>query len=184
VTRRRWTSLLLVLATEGYLYFRYAQFGAQFHFWLHGLFGAALGLAALTLVRVLRTRHHCDPARGAVAPWEAGWVGHIYSAVPDVLLLGFGVLHVLWMDVFAFHITLHFIPIPLVTMLVLFLLALAAYGLAASRHPWYAVALLISGTGVLLVALALAGPSLTSSAREVLHPRGVLPRWGAEGAQI
>jgi hypothetical protein len=133
VSRRRWISAALVLLTEGYLYFRYARLGAEFHFWLHGLFGAALGLAALAIVRIARARHHRDPARGAVAPWEGSWVGHVYSALPDVLFLGFGVLHVLWMDVFAFHITLHFIPAPLITML-------------------------IAGTGVLLAALALAAP--------------------------
>jgi hypothetical protein len=158
VSLRQWVSAALVLVSEGYLYFRYARLGAEFHFWLHGLFGAALGLAALTIVRILRTRQQGDPARGVVAPWEAGWLGHIYSALPDVLFLGFGVLHVLWMDVFAFHITLHFVPVPLITMLVLFLLALAAYGLAASRRPRYAVTLLIAGTGVLLAALALADP--------------------------
>jgi hypothetical protein len=158
VSRRRWISAALVLLTEGYLYFRYARLGAEFHFWLHGLFGAALGLAALAIVRIARARHHRDPARGAVAPWEGSWVGHVYSALPDVLFLGFGVLHVLWMDVFAFHITLHFIPAPLITMLGLFLLALAAYGLAASRHPWYATTTLIAGTGLLLAALAMAAP--------------------------
>jgi hypothetical protein len=65
----------------------------------------------LRLVAVRRRDR--DPASGAVTPWEAGWLGHVYSAVPDVLCLGFGVLHVLWMDVFAFHITVHFIPAPL-----------------------------------------------------------------------
>jgi len=149
----------VVALTEGYLYYRYAQFGAQFHFWLHGLFGAALGLAALTGLRMLRAwRRGGEPATGAVAPWEAGWVGHLYSAVPDFLFLGFGVLHVLWMDVFAFHITLHFIPAPLIIMLVLFLLTLAAYGLATSRRPWVATGMLAVATGVLVGAVAAAAP--------------------------
>lgn len=171
MSRRQWISAAFVLLTEGYLYYRYAQLGAEFHFWLHGLFGAALGLAALTIVRIGRTRDHGDPARGAIAPWEAGWVGHIYSALPDVLFLGFGVLHVLWMDVFAFHITLHFIPAPLITMLVLFLLALASYGLAASCRPWSAAGMLAVATGILLVALALAEP-LPDSLADLHTDRG------------
>ena len=88
--------------------------------------------------------------------WESGFLGHLYSALPDVLFLGFGVLHVLWMDVFAFHITLHFIPVPLITMLVMFLLALAAYGLAATHRPAHASAALVVATGVVAAVLALA----------------------------
>ena len=170
MTRRRWGSLLLVLLTEGYLYYRYAQFGAEFHFWLHGLFGAALGVAALTAGRLVSSRRwRRDPGTGAVAPWEAGWVGHVYSAIPDVLFLGFGVLHVLWMDVFAFHITLHFVPVPLITMLVLFVLALLAYGLAASGKALAAVGVLVGAAGALVAALALAAPLPDSLADLHIH---------------
>jgi hypothetical protein len=169
---RRWISLALVVLTEGYLHYRYAQFGAEFHFWLHGLFGAALGLAALTGLRMLAAyRWRRDPGSGAVAAWEAGWAGHLYSAVPDVLFLGFGVLHVLWMDVFAFHITLHFIPAPLLTMLGLFLLTLAAYGLATTHRPRLALGALGLATGLLITALALAEP-LPTSLTELTTDRG------------
>lgn len=110
-TLRQTVTLALIVLVEVNLSFRYAELGAQFHFWLHGLFGAALGLAGLTVLRLVTAwRRNRDPASGAVAPWEAGWLGHLYSAPPDVLFLIFGVLHVLWMDVFAFHITRHFIP--------------------------------------------------------------------------
>jgi hypothetical protein len=34
----------------------------------------------------------------------------VYSALPDVLFLGVGLLHALWMDVFALHISVHFTP--------------------------------------------------------------------------
>lgn len=172
MSSRWWVSVAIVALTEGYLYSRYAQFGAQFHFWLHVLFGAALGVAALTIVRMVRNRRrHGDPASATVAPWEAGWLGHLYSVVPDVLFLGFGVLHVRWMDVFAFHITLHFIPAPLVTMLVVFVLTLAAYGLAASRRPGPSTAVLVVATGVLVAALALAEP-IPGSLAELHIDRG------------
>jgi hypothetical protein len=140
---------------------------------LHGLFGAALGLAALTALRALTAwRRDRDPASGAIAPWEAGWLGHFYSALPDVLFLGFGVLHALWMDVFAFHITLHFIPAPLLTMLALFLLALLGYGLTASRHPRAAAGTLGAGIVILNVALALAEP-LPHSIQDLRADRGI-----------
>lgn len=106
-----------------------------------------------------------------MTPWESGIAGHLYSAVPDVLFLGFGVLHVLWMDVFAFHITLHFVPVPLLTMLALFLLTLAGYGLAASRHGWYAGTTLVTALGVLLLALSLAAP-IPGSIHDVQVDRG------------
>ncbi len=80
-------------------------------------------------------------------------------------------LHVLWMDVFAFHITLHFIPAPLLTMLALFLLALLAYGLTASRHPLTGAALGI-GAAVLTVALATAEP-LPDSIHDLRAGRGI-----------
>lgn len=162
MTPRRWVSLGLVVVVEVYLYVRYAELGAQFHFWLHGLFGAALGLAALTLLRLLRRR-----TRGSVPPWEAGWLGHMYSAVPDVLFLGFGVLHMLWMDVFAVHITLHFVRWPLATMWVLFALTLLAYGLAMAARRGAALGVLAVSGGLTLVALAGAGdvPSTVDQVR-------------------
>ncbi len=75
-----------------------------------------------------------------------------------MLFLGFGVLHMLWMDVFAFHITIHFIPAPLLTMLALFPLTLVAYGLAMSRRRLPAAGTLTAAAAVLAAALALAAP--------------------------
>ncbi|MBC9725015.1 hypothetical protein [Streptomyces sp. TRM68367] len=153
MSRRAWISATLVLTIEVVLYVVYTSYGAQFHFWLHGLFGGALGLAALTVVRML-PRH----GPGRASPWESGFLGHLYSALPDLLFLGFGVLHVLWMDVFSFHITLHFIPAPLYTMLAVFVLTLAAYGLVMGRRRWSAVAVLAVAAAVVVIALAFAAP--------------------------
>jgi len=73
---RRILSAVLVLLVEGYLYVRYAQFDAEFHFWLHGLLGGALGMAAVIAVRLLTSRRR-PHGRPAVAPWEAGGAGHL-----------------------------------------------------------------------------------------------------------
>lgn len=117
---RRLLTVALVLAAEGYLYYRYALLGAQFHFWLHALFGAALGFALLALLGVARRRPVGDV-------WAAGLGGHLYSAFPDILFLAGGVLHYLWMDAFALHISLHFIPFPLALMLLVFTLSLCGW---------------------------------------------------------
>ena len=167
---RRILSAALVLLVEGYLYVRYAQLDAEFHFWLHGLLGGALGMAAVTAVRLVTSRRR-PHRRPAVAPWEAGGTGHLYSAVPDVLFLGFGVLHMLWMDVFAFHITVHFIPAPLITLLVVFLLSLAAYGLAMSGRVRLAAAALAASAVACTAALSVAAPIPADIEDLRAHPR-------------
>jgi hypothetical protein len=157
VTRRRWVTLALVVLFEVWLYGEYAELGAQFHFWLHSLFGGALGVGALTLLRLARRRRD-----GAVAAWESGWVGQLYSVLPDILFLGFGVLHMLWMDVFALHITLHFVPRPLLTIWALFTLTLISYGLAMSDRIRPALAVLaLSGAVLAGVVAAAPGPPET-----------------------
>ena len=135
MTARHRVSAVLVVAFEVWLYTRYA----------------ALGLVALTVLRLARRR-----TDGGTAPWEAGWLGQLYSVFPDILFLAFGVLHMLWMDVFALHISLHFVPRPLVTMWVLFTLSLLAYGFSRSdsrRLSALAVAAFVA-TGAMSLALA------------------------------
>ena len=167
MTRRRWVTLVLVMLFEAWLYDEYADLGAHFHFWLHSLFGGALGVAALTLLRVARRRRN-----GAVAPWESGWLGQLYSAFPDILFLGFGVLHMLWMDVFALHITLHFVPRPLLTMWTLFALTLLGYGLAMSGRARSALAVL-GLSGAVLAAVLAAAPGLPDTIGEVRDHDGL-----------
>ncbi len=87
--RRTVVSIGLVVAVELVLSVRYAVAGAQFHFWLHGLFGFALGLSVLTVARLLRPRLRLRSS-------ESGLLGQMHSAVPDVLFATFGLLHVLW----------------------------------------------------------------------------------------
>lgn len=151
MTTRHRVTAVLVVAFEVWLYIRYAALGAQFHFWLHTLFGAALGLVALTVLRLVRRRPD-----GSTAPWEAGWLGQFYSVFPDILFLAFGVLHMFWMDVFALHISLHFVPRPLATMWMLFTLSLLAYGLSrsGSRRPSTVVLAVFVTAGAVSLALA------------------------------
>jgi hypothetical protein len=145
----------VLLAAELYLYLRYAALDGQFHFWLHGLLGWALALVVLTALR-LRAGGSARPAR--VTAWEAVGLAHLYSAFPDIMFLTGEVLHARWMDVFALHITVHFIPAPVLTALVLFLLATACYGLAMSRRRRAAAGGLIAAGATLAVAVTFAAP--------------------------
>ena len=126
---RRWAVPLVVVIFEAWLYNQYAALGAQFHYWLHGLFGGALGAWAATAVVMLSRRRTANM-------WSAGVLGHLYSALPDVLFLAFGTLHYLWMDVFAVHISLHFIPAPLATMFAVFAVSVGSWAAAVlGRRP-------------------------------------------------
>ncbi len=140
----------LVVAAEAYLYWRYAALDALFHYWLHFLAGATIALFFLTLWGLVRRR----PPRQA---WAGGFLGHLYSATPDVLFLAAGVLHVAWMDLFALHITIHFIPSPLAALFVVFAVTLASWAAASLGRRWVAVTGLAVVMALLVVALALAG---------------------------
>src|SRR5207245_4885355 len=129
-------------------------FGAEFHFWLLGLFGAAIGFTGLTLYRVLRRNER--GRRGSV--WLVGAAGHTYSAFPDVLFITAGVLHAYWMDAFAIHVSVHFIPDPLATMWAVFAVTLAAYAAAELDRRVLALGLVAVAVAGVLVALALRDP--------------------------
>ncbi len=152
---RRMLSVAVVLAVEGYLYYRYALLGAHFHFWLHALFGAALGCSLLAVFAVVRRR-----PLGNV--WGVGLTGHLYSAFPDLLFIGGGVLHYLWMDAFALHISLHFIPAPLVTMLAVFALSLGGWAAATLGRRRVAVGLVGCAVVATTAALSVRTPLPTS----------------------
>ncbi len=89
-------------------------------------------------------------------------MAHLYSAFPDILLLAAEVLHARWMDVFALHITVHFIPRPVLTALVLLLLTSAGYGLAMTRRRRAAAGGLIAAAATLAVAVTFAAPLRSS----------------------
>jgi hypothetical protein len=133
--RRAAAPVVLVLVVEASLAVSYARLDVLVHYWLHALAGATAGLAVLVAVALVR-RHRAPGA------WLSAGAGHLVSAVPDVLFLAAGVLHVRWMDVFAAHITVHFLPAPLVTLTVLFAVAVAAWAAVACGRRRAAAALL------------------------------------------
>lgn len=147
-SRRHLLTTSLIVVVEVFFYRQYAQLGAEFHFWLHSLFGAALGIIALVVWQLM------SPTRPTkISAWEAGAMGHVYSAVPDILFIAIGLLHMYWMDIFALHISLHFVRQPILTMLTLFLIALLAYGLLQSGRRYLSVG--IVGVWLLVLSLSL-----------------------------
>ena len=153
MSRRQRVAAVLVVAVEVYFFIRYAENGALFHFWLHLLLGGWVGLGLLTLHRLATRR--TSPVR----PWNAGFFGHMYSAVPDVLFLMIGLLHYLWMDVFALHITAHFLwPNALVAGLVLWTLAVLAHGAAVCGGRALAAGALATSLAFLATGIALRAP--------------------------
>jgi hypothetical protein len=120
----------------------------------------------LALLAGLRLRSRPSARRIWMTAWEAVGLGHLYAAVPDILFLSGELLHVRWMDAFALHITVHFIPAPVVTVLVLFLIAALGYGLAISRRRRAAAGSIVVAGAAFAVAVGLAAP-LPSSIDEL-----------------
>ncbi len=172
--RHRATAVGLA-AIEVWFWYRYHQSGADFHFWLHALLGGALALGLLTGVRLARPR---DPEVRQWRAHEATLVGHLYSAVPDVLFLTTGALHVAWMDVFAVHITAHFLwPGALLAGVVLWSLAVAAWTalrLGARRTSAGALLALVAFLGV---SVALRSPQPMTLEQLVRQEQGSGTAW-------
>jgi len=165
VTRRTAVGVALLVAGELVLRLRYGAYGAGFHFWLHGLIGAGLGLAVVGASGAL------GRPGGLARPVAWAALGHTVSALPDVLFLVADVLHVPWMDVLALHITVHFLPAPLVTAGAVFALGAASAAAARLDRRRVAGALLGLTAVVVTVGLALRTP-LPRTLEEVCEAGG------------
>lgn len=141
---------VLTAAVEAYLVARYAEFGALFHYWLHGLYGVAAGLVVTAVVAALRRRRQ---RAGGAALIAAALLGHLFFAAPDIVFLALDTPHAGWMDVFGAHITVHFVPLPVLSAFVAFALAVCAGAAAALRRR--AAALATAGGVAVLFAVGL-----------------------------
>ncbi len=111
---------LAAVALEVALYRSYSGHDAAFHWYTHFFVGAGAALVVMTVVARVRRR----PVR---LPLLWMLVGHLYAMVPDLLFTGGHVAHQRWMDVFAFHVSSHFVPGRNLTWCVVFLGCLAMY---------------------------------------------------------
>jgi hypothetical protein len=161
---------------ESYLFLEYAALGTEFHFFVHASTGAAGGLALLAAVRGLaQTRaggRGLSRAAWLISPWLAAVVGHLFAAWPDVLFLGSDIPHAMWMDVFAAHVRIHFVPAPLLWLFAAFVLAVtaaAASQIGRHRLGVVAAALTVAWLGL---GLALRAP-LPGSVEELRADPGL-----------
>jgi len=102
-----------------YLYVSYRAHDARFHWFVHFFAGASLALVLMAAVAA-RTRR---PVRFPLL-WPV--LGHLVAMFPD-FLFNLGFAHQRWMDVFAGHITVHYVPGRNVTWYAAFLASLALY---------------------------------------------------------
>ncbi|MDP8978118.1 MAG: hypothetical protein M3N17_06010 [Actinomycetota bacterium] len=172
----------LVLAAEGYLFVEYTRFGALIHFWVHGLLGAALGFGVLT-VWYLRAGAAGPGGGTPAAVWVAGLAGHLYAAAPDVLFVAADLVHQWWMDVFALHVSIHFIPAPPAVLLAVFSLALAGWAAAVLGRRRTAATTLAATLVLVVAALALRDAPPTTL-RELRQTPQLALRCSLESARL
>lgn len=101
------------------LFASYRAHDARFHWFTHLFLGGSVALLVMTAVAV-RTR------RPVAAPLVWVLAGHLFAMIPDFAFAA-GVAHRRWMDVFAGHISSHFVPGRNLTWYVVFLACLGVY---------------------------------------------------------
>jgi len=111
---------LLFMAAEALLYVSYQQSDARFHWFLHFFVGASVALLVMGMLVL---------GWGRTARHPLLWIfaGHGLAMFPDFLWNFLVAVHQPWMDVFALHITAHFIPGRNWTWYAVFLASLAFY---------------------------------------------------------
>ncbi len=117
---------LVAVVVEAGLYLSYRGHDARFHWFTHFFVGASAALVVMAAVAA-RTRRP--------VPYPLVWVlaAHLFAMAPDLAFTA-GYAHRRWMDVFAVHISSHYIPGRNLTWYGIFLVCLAAYLVAIDRY--------------------------------------------------
>jgi len=116
---------VVAVVVEIGLFASYGGHDARFHWFTHFLVGSSAALLVMTAVTV-RTR------RLVPVPLVWALVGHLFAMIPDFAFAA-GVAHQPWMDIFAGHISSHFVPGRNLTWYAVFLVCLGAYLAAVDR---------------------------------------------------
>ena len=97
--------VLVVALVEAVVVWSYLVRGVTWHLLLHTPLGVGLGLAAGAATGALRRR--------PTSPWRWGLAGQLVSVAPDLLFVLARIPHLMWMDVFVGHVTVHLVDAPL-----------------------------------------------------------------------
>lgn len=116
---------LVAVVVEIGLFASYRGHDARFHWLTHFFVGSSAALLVMAAVAV-RTR------RPVPAPLVWALVGHLFAMIPDVAFTA-GAAHRPWMDIFAGHVSSHFVPGRNLTWYLVFLVCLGAYLAAVDR---------------------------------------------------
>ncbi len=116
---------VVAVVVEIGLFASYRGHDARFHWFTHLFVGSSAALLVMTAVAV-RTR------RPVPIPLIWALVGHLFAMVPDFAFAA-GVAHQPWMDIFAGHISSHFVRGRNLTWYAVFLICLGAYLAAVDR---------------------------------------------------
>ena len=112
--------LVLFATAEVLLYLSYQHHDSRFHWFLHFFVGTSAAFGVMTLITYWSNRTILFPFLWLL-------VGHVIAMFPDILWSAELLPHQAWMDIFALHISSHFIPGRNWTWYVIFLLCLALY---------------------------------------------------------
>lgn len=116
---------VVAVVVEMGLFASYRGHDARFHWFTHIFVGSSAALLVMTAVAV-RTR------RPVPVPFIWALVGHLFAMIPDFAFAA-GAVHQRWMDIFAGHISSHFVPGRNLTWYAVLLISLAAYLAAVDR---------------------------------------------------
>lgn len=157
---RTWLGVGAIVGVEVFLFVRYLEFGALFHFFVHGFAGAGLAIATVVGYRLRRPGvSEPDPAAQPASQfWAVAFVGHLAAASPDVAFLLLDLPHRGWMDAFVAHVAIHFVPVPLLTTAVVFVAGLAALVARSYDRRRLAGACALAALAVMSVALVARDP--------------------------
>ena len=113
-------ALAAYIVVEAFLYLLYQHNDFRFHWFIHFFVGGSVALVLMATIAYRSQRP---------VPLPLLWllIGHIFAAFPDILFNFGGISHSGWMDIFALHISSHFVPGRIFTWYAVFMASLAIY---------------------------------------------------------
>ena len=138
--------IALVLYEVILLVHQYASRGTSWHYLVHSMIGAGLGLGIAAIIASVRHQ----PSN----PWLWALFLQTISMLPDYIFIFTRMPHDQWMDVFVGHISIHTSPQPLLIALMIFIAGGWAWFVSSSLQK-YRLGLILAATCFMLLAIDL-----------------------------